>query len=78
MPTAADVFANHIMCIAIIHGEVEPDRICYDAGRLAHRSGAGFHECPYSQETYQALSWRIGWNDRALENTSDYFPGSHT
>lgn len=76
MTTAADTFVNRVMCTAIIYGEAQPDHVAYDEGYQAHRGGKGFHECPYSQETYQALSWRIGWNDRALKNNFD-FPGNH-
>lgn len=36
-------------------------------GIVAHRNDLGFHECPFPDRgSWSALSWRIGWNERAL------------
>ncbi|MGI4793758.1 MAG: hypothetical protein ACRYG8_06655 [Janthinobacterium lividum] len=39
----------------------------YQAGRAARDADLGFHEGPRPIESIEALSWRLGWNDRALE-----------
>lgn len=52
--------------LAICRGEEGPDLVHYQAGWDAHADGLAFHVCPYDFDTVEALSWRIGWNDRAL------------
>ena len=53
---------------AIIYGEQAPDPEAHARGRRARGQGNGFRQCPYRPLlTVLALSWRIGWNDRALE-----------
>lgn len=52
--------------LAIIHGRLRPDKASYKAGVGAHTAGKGFHEGPQPFFTAKAISWRIGWNDRAL------------
>jgi hypothetical protein len=37
-------------------------------GVLAHRNGEPFHKSPYDFTTLAGLSWRMGWNERALAN----------
>ena len=53
--------------LAICRYEREPDPAAKLAGREAHAAGKGFHEGPKPHRTVEALSWRIGWNERALE-----------
>jgi hypothetical protein len=50
----------------IIYGFVAPDPLAYKLGWGAHAAGKGFHEGPKQPRAY-ALSWRIGWNNRALQ-----------
>ena len=58
---------NDALCLGIIHGVIAPLEPACAKGSVAHANGLGFHECPYDQASPQALSWRIGWNDRALK-----------
>lgn len=51
---------------AILHERIKPHAAAYKAGADARDAGRGFHEGPRPDGTVQALSWRIGWNDRAL------------
>jgi len=50
----------------IVHGRQKPDPTAYRAGWDAHQAGKHFHEGPQPFDSVEALSWRIGWNDRAL------------
>jgi hypothetical protein len=52
--------------LAIIHGQLPPNKAFYKAGVEAHTAGKEFHEGPQPFFTAKAISWRIGWNDRAL------------
>ncbi len=52
---------------AIIYEAEPPDPEWHKAGREAHEKGAAFHEGPRPIESVAALSWRLGWNQRALE-----------
>ena len=52
--------------LAICRGEQEPDAASRQAGRDDHAAGLQFHEGPQPFDTVKALSWRIGWNERAL------------
>lgn len=52
---------------AIINGAEPPDPVWRKAGRDAHEAGAGFGEGPRPFHSVAALSWRFGWNERALE-----------
>lgn len=54
--------------LAICRHERKPDPVPYAAGWDAHAAGRGFHEGPKPPHTVEALSWRIGWNDRALKH----------
>jgi hypothetical protein len=60
-PAAGDPF------LAICRGERQPDPVWRLAGQEAHVAGLAFHEGPRPFESIEALSWRIGWNERALE-----------
>ena len=51
----------------IIHGRRSPSADAFAAGRAAHADGKGFHESPHKMFSVAGLSWRIGWNDAALE-----------
>ena len=51
----------------VLAGEAAPDAATFQDGRNAHAAGLEFHECPHAFHSYRALCWRIGWNDRALE-----------
>jgi len=51
---------------AIIDGKLKPDPTTYQAGWDAHAAGKQFHEGPKPHHCVEGLSWRIGWNDRAL------------
>ncbi len=53
--------------VAIIHGIEPPLPEPYQAGQAARSADAPFHAGPQPFQTVAALSWRIGWNDRALE-----------
>jgi hypothetical protein len=44
----------------------DPDPDAYKAGWDAHEAGKPFGEGPRPFHTIKALSWRIGWNDRAI------------
>lgn len=63
-PPPADAEADAFM--AICRKERGPDMIPYRAGYEAHADGLQFHECPHDFQSVAGLSWRIGWNDRAL------------
>lgn len=56
--------------LAICRFEREPDPEACQAGRDAWDAGTGFHEGPQPFESVKALSWRIGWNERALASTA--------
>lgn len=60
-------FAEEGLYSAIIYEIVPPLPDPYLEGWAAHKEGKKFHEHPYSQGSPRALSWRIGWNDRALQ-----------
>lgn len=53
--------------LAILNRTQEPDPISYKAGRDAHARGEPFGRPDVNHFTVEALSWRLGWNDRALE-----------
>lgn len=59
MDTDPEVFA-------IIEGRRKPDLDAWNAGWRDHKRGLGFHQGPRPRDTVIALSWRIGWNSRAL------------
>lgn len=52
--------------LAICRGREEPEPVAFQAGHDAHAAGLAFHEYPYPFDSVAALSWRIGWNQRAL------------
>ena len=62
-----DAFVEEALVDGIIKGYLLPKAVEYAEGRKAREEDKGFHECPYPQHTAKALSWRFGWNDRALE-----------
>jgi hypothetical protein len=37
-------------------------------GVMAHRIGLPFHACPHPAQSVAGLSWRLGWNERALRD----------
>ena len=55
---------------AIIYEIIPPMEDPYVEGWAAHNDGKQFHEYPYDRWSPEALSWRIGWNDRALSEQS--------
>lgn len=55
------------LCLGIIHGAIAPIDIYYAEGYADHAAGVPFGPCKYPQSSPAALSWRIGWNDRALK-----------
>lgn len=59
--------ANEMLCFGIILGAIAPDADAYSFGYKDWIANKGFHECPYPQASANALSWRIGWNGRALK-----------
>lgn len=54
--------------LAILNRTQEPDPISYKAGWDAHARGEPFGRTDVNHFTVEALSWRLGWNDRALEH----------
>lgn len=52
--------------VAIIEGKREPDAAGYRAGYAAHAADIEFGHGPRPIASVYALSWRFGWNDRAL------------
>ena len=61
-------FANHAMYIGVIYGTITPDAVAYAKGRTDRDNNLGFHENPYTpDQEYEGISWRVGWNARALE-----------
>lgn len=60
--TPAEEAAYH----AIIKGAQKPDPIAYTAGWDAHARGEPFGRPGVNHFTVEALSWRFGWNERAL------------
>jgi hypothetical protein len=52
--------------LAICQGDAPPDAAAYAQGWDAHEQGRAFHEYPYPFDTVLGLSWRLGWNERAL------------
>ena len=54
--------------LAICRNERDPDAASYLTGWNDHAAGKQFHEGPQPFHTVKALSWRIGWNQRALEH----------
>jgi hypothetical protein len=52
--------------VAIIEGKREPDPEGYKAGYAAHAADVPFGDGPRPIASVYALSWRFGWNDRAL------------
>jgi hypothetical protein len=52
--------------LAIIELRLRPNMTFYKAGADAHAAGKKFHEGPKPFFTASAISWRMGWNDRAL------------
>jgi ribosome modulation factor len=53
--------------MAICQGHEAPEPAAFQAGHDAHAAGLSFHECPYQpSHSVASLSWRIGWNHRAL------------
>jgi hypothetical protein len=52
--------------LAICQGREEPEPGAFQAGQDAHGAGLAFHEYPGLFDSVAALSWRIGWNQRAL------------
>jgi len=54
--------------LAIINRAQEPDPIAYKAGWDAHARGEPFGRPDVYHFTVEALSWRLGWNARALEH----------
>lgn len=51
---------------AILHGTAAPDPDAYKAGWAARDADAPFHACPQPHHSVAGLSWRLGWNDRAI------------
>jgi hypothetical protein len=52
--------------LALCRGDEKPDAAAFQAGHDAHAADVPFHECPYPFDWFVALSWRLGWNERAL------------
>ena len=52
--------------LAICEGHRPPDAHPYEAGWDAHVAGEAFHAGPRPLDGVEGLSWRLGWNDRAL------------
>jgi hypothetical protein len=65
--TSAAKAHNDAIFLAICRNERQPYPYFYALGRDAHAAEIPFHECPQPFDTPEALSWRIGWNDAALE-----------
>lgn len=63
---AAPAESDHRTFLKTIHGEQAPDPTHYRTGWDAHAAGTPFSEGPRPLETFEAISWRLGWNDRAL------------
>lgn len=59
--------ADEAVYLAIINRTQKPDPTAYKAGWDAHARGEPFGRPDVEHFTVAALSWRIGWNDRALE-----------
>lgn len=72
--TPEDDFVATMMCQSIILGIIEPIDYASLRGWNDHIDNLGFHECPYPQASPEALSWRIGWNDRALKESHRHEP----
>ena len=51
----------------IIHSRAKPRAKAYAEGVQAHKDGKAFHEHANMDEGVEALSWRMGWNDAALD-----------
>lgn len=51
----------------ILLGAQPPEPESYAEGRAARDADKAFHEGPRPTHSVKALSWRLGWNDRALE-----------
>lgn len=64
--------------LAIIERRLRPYAACYKTGADAHAAGKAFHEGPQPFFTAKALSWRMGWNDRALMRMAEDPPGEAT
>jgi hypothetical protein len=60
--------AEDAVYLAIINRTQEPDPTSYQAGWNAHARGEPFGRPGVNHHTVAALSWRIGWNDRALRD----------
>lgn len=56
---------DHI-ALAIIYGRVPANVDAYQRGWDAHFAGVPWHEMPQPHSSVESLSWRMGWNDRAL------------
>ena len=62
-----DELVAESLCLGIIHQAIPPIEKYYQEGWNDHRDGKKFHEHRYDHWSPEALSWRIGWNDRALQ-----------
>lgn len=52
--------------LAILERRLPLHKAFCKAGADAHAAGKEFHEGPQPFFTAKGLSWRMGWNDRAL------------
>lgn len=66
--------AEERIYVDIIDGRQKPEPVAYQAGKHAHAAGKQFHEGPKPFFRVESISWRMGWNDRALDATSPPTP----
>jgi hypothetical protein len=58
----ADVLAKPNLTVRDI------DLDAFADGVMAHRIRLPFHACPHPSNSVAGLSWRLGWNERALRD----------
>ena len=62
--------ADDARFLAILDRREPPDPASYKAGADAHAAALPFHAGPRPFESAVALSWRMGWNDHALQTST--------
>jgi hypothetical protein len=62
-----DQMVEEAVYSGIIHSVHPPNKEAYTEGYQAHSDGIPFHMGKYEFFSVKGLSWRIGWNDRALQ-----------
>lgn len=62
-----DEMVDEAIFSGILKQILPPNKEAYDEGYQAHADGIPYGLGKYPLASSKGLSWRIGWNDRALQ-----------